>query len=524
MRSFAASSPEFIAVRFTRQDLAKRALPPNSNELWFRVSSSGPEDACTVKAENQQIPGQQALPVYSPAPGIQELVFWPNEIVNANAAAILWDVWVVPSWNNGNGLPHLVGIEPVGPTGYVCSGQSVMIPLSFPRNDQGKMVFPNHNATRWHMNYDYIRNQAGKAQTAALNNIPLLARPIAGHNYPSYMGRGMDNVWKLKFLANGWGIDQLQSVTAVFAYLQPVTTTTNFKIKKNFGQGLPKLRKIVPKKVNPNMDSHKKWLAIEQQIKQKTWQQMQQATESYQRDSKQSGFVSGPAGSAARLAQIERVLEWLPGFGAIFPPRQADNFPEHLPIAPKISKLPAMLPAAQQPLPALTERKIAEMVDAIIADEVVSISKLPSGRVIYPLPLCLLKDNVAKILNEYRAYLQQQEQKLAKTANTLEKANKPLQSGAQLAVAVNQADQKFRGQQRFVQLYADYLANKLTPALSRQDRKLLEDMVAWAVRHDSSAKIVQEKLAGNDRAFRYILAKLYKKWLQQLQQKAATPR
>jgi hypothetical protein len=46
----------------------------------------------------------------------------------------------------------------------------------------------------------------------------LFSRPIQ-QNYPEYMGRGMENTWKLIFFP-GWGVDRLEQLTVVFNYVR----------------------------------------------------------------------------------------------------------------------------------------------------------------------------------------------------------------------------------------------------------------------------------------------------------------
>lgn len=517
MREMTGSQPQSFAVQLRPEDLERRALPfalrpgglpaqqrsHGGDEIWFRVSSFFPEgldrrgDFTSIpRPRNQLLPELRA---YFPAGRavdpqaplrLEELVFWPQELANNPAPSYLFDAYVIPDWKRAvaDGLPHHVSLEPVGPTAY-------RIGDSLREHPWYGIGSPNHASTAatWR---DFHQKQ--QDLYASVKGPALVSSPFSSHNYPVYMGRGIDNIWKLIF-PRGWGIEKLERLTVVFTYF---TRTTNIATAAVAAAG-PSPAEAEAATRDPAGESAGLQARRTAYLHEKSWYGPQG-----------NDFESSPVAASYRLEQLANALDLLPDVDTLL---GTDSGPSTL--EGEAAEIGNLLIDVPVPSPGVDADAVDRLVEQVVHGQVLAQydeSKPPVF--VNQIPLKWFAHEVFEVLDGFKDDLETHYlPDLEAARKTLEEGQALLVNPKRLAQRVNWEHERLLAQKAWLAELRRLFENVRTPRLSAEDEQWLRQATQWAAAHGKPLAIARERLAGHPETIDYLLELLLTTWRRSLE-------
>lgn len=185
------------AAAFTEPTQARMWGDDALDELWFSVDT-GP-DSLSTRDRTRDVRvsleggGDARHLMVTPESDLGSLRFMLDVgQEEAGARQVLWDVWVVPHWKGDGGRTrdYAVGIEPVGPTGYRSGGHASRMPVV----QVGNAALHGSASRKRDDVAAQLRDVKGFVDDADQS---ILSGRFYGSNYGAYLGRGMENTWRL---------------------------------------------------------------------------------------------------------------------------------------------------------------------------------------------------------------------------------------------------------------------------------------------------------------------------------------
>lgn len=248
MRTLGTRMPRFLQLHLSKEDLSKERLGVSALEggaAWYvrtstvsGTSSRPAEDvawselATMSRYANAKISVREAIDLparlrrYKPeaaASGAEgggsrgSLMFQLSDLASSYSGGFLWDVWVHAKYGGERETAEKPrpawGIEPLGESSVRLGERLHRLPI-FPA------THPDHAAKDVDVlaplrQYRILRETLGRDQ------FHTFGRPVPGHNYPEYLGLGLDGTFRLSVSDDGDAWSDLESVTITMGYLLP---------------------------------------------------------------------------------------------------------------------------------------------------------------------------------------------------------------------------------------------------------------------------------------------------------------
>lgn len=213
---------------------------PTEHQIFFEISTQSDRIYAGGKPSKLSIPSRSwagedfskmkalakaSLPPppnnYFPVPDRDQLLFGVTELSQTRSGGFLWDLWVYAELLDPNDrLRGWIGIEPIGPVGVRFDGRIERLP-AYPS------VFPDHAAKSMEEEAP-LRQYRILRETLSRDQFHTFGRPVPGHNYPEYMGLGLDSYFRLRF-SDASDLARVKKIQISVGYLVPGQNESEFR-------------------------------------------------------------------------------------------------------------------------------------------------------------------------------------------------------------------------------------------------------------------------------------------------------
>jgi hypothetical protein len=500
--SMAGVTPKLVAVRILQEDLSSRiselrSTKPSdgrSDELWFQVSPLAPNGNdesklfWTPEAKNKFLTGL-GVRTLQPLISEQGLVFWHPELVKDKGINNLLDVYVIPKWkDNEIGLLYNIGIEPVGPTTFNIGDKTTELPLisvGKPNPAQAESSWKRFNSNQDEV-HKFIAQDPQKPLTS----------PVPFHNYPSYMGRGLFNTWKLTFPENK-SVKDLVDVTIIFStvgrntFIDPIEIDNSREIFVQFDS---KQGDITDISLNDYKDEFGKYASY------------------YGRNE----FESSPLARMVRIEQLEQAFDTMPDFTEVFI-QSEENHKKPVEAISSVILDESLITSEPYSQGVISEVDIELVVKKILVEQILnSYSSLDHPAILNQIPLGLMKREVFEIFDKMISRIKKVIlPELTETRITLDESKKTLIPVSDLTSRINWDHAEFVSQKEWIESLEIGLKGVSEVQFSEEFLIQLRHSKDWAEKYGDESIFLKEALSKNKGAADSFVNFLFKSWKEQ---------